>query len=165
MKLNVKSLLSGECSSLKFDFSFPIDYKEIGYTFPEDAKVTGEVKNAGGYMPLTAKCTVRLEGQCARCLAPVSTELTTEFFRTVADHLEEEDENDEYLLVSNDEIELGEPIREELLLSLPVRFLCKEDCKGLCPKCGCDLNKQECSCDLRELDPRWAVLKKFTDNK
>ena len=39
--------------------------------------------------------------------------------------------------------------------------LCKEDCKGLCPKCGCDLNEKECSCTTKEIDPRWAVLKNF----
>lgn len=161
MKLNVKSLLSGEIDSQSFEFTFPVEYSEVGYTFPEEAKVVGEIKNAGGYMPLTAKCSVNVSGQCARCLKPVTVNVVTEFSRTVAVHLEADDENDEYILVEQDQIEIGEPIREELLLSLPSRFLCSDECKGLCPKCGCNLNEKTCDCNLNTPDPRWAVLSKL----
>lgn len=163
MTLNVKPLLNGDTDRIEFEHSFPLDYDELGYFFPEDAHVHGEVKNAGGYMPLRASCSVRVDGRCARCLAPVHITLETQFSRTVATQLEKEDVSDEYLLVCRDSIEIGEPLREELLLSLPTRLLCRDDCKGLCPKCGKDLNSGECGCTASEPDPRWAVLKKLTD--
>ncbi len=164
MTLNVKRLLNGETDVIDFDYAFPLEYTGIDYSFPEDVHVRGQVRNAGGYMPLEASCTVRVDGLCARCLKPVSTVLATQFSRTVATQLEEEDVNDEYLLVSQDQIEIGEPLRDELLLSLPSRLLCDEDCKGLCPKCGKDLNLGRCGCKQGDPDPRWAVLEKLKRN-
>lgn len=165
MKINVKKLLNGEISSQSFEYEFPIEFKETDYKFPEPAHVKGEIRNAGGYIPLKAVSEVTVEGQCARCLAPVKENLSVEFTRTVAASLEEEDESDEYLLVENDRIEIGEPIEEELILSLPLRLLCQEDCKGLCHKCGKNLNEGKCECPEHDPDPRWAILKKLAENK
>jgi uncharacterized protein len=58
---------------------------------------------------------------------------------------------------------LDETIREELLLSFPMRFLCQEDCPGLCPKCGKPRREGDCGCPTFEPDPRLAVLKKLLD--
>ena len=165
VKINVKRLLNGEILSQRFEYDFPITLKDSGYTFPENVHVCGEIKNAGGYIPLTATCSVTLEGACARCLNPVSEKLDIEFHRTVADKLESEDEDDEYLLVVEDCIDVGEPIEDETALSLPARLLCSEDCKGLCQKCGADLNLGKCGCPENEPDPRWAALKKLFENK
>ena len=165
VKLNVKPLLIGEKSKLEFDYSFPVEYSEAGYSFPEDARVIGCVKDAGGYMMLTATAKVPFNGSCARCLKPVSEVLETEFRRCVTAKLEKEDEDDEYLVATDGSVDIGDPIREELLLSLPLRLLCREDCRGLCPKCGKDLNDGECGCTLHEPDPRWAALKRFSEKK
>ena len=165
MKINVKRLLNGEITTQRFEYEFPIKFEDSGYTFPENAHVCGEIRNAGGYIPLTATCKLTVRGACARCLKPVTEELEIEFSRTVAASLEEDDENDEYLLVTEDHIDVGEPIEDETVLSLPARLLCSEDCKGLCPKCGADLNLGKCDCPEHDPDPRWAALKKLFDNK
>ena len=165
MKINVKRILNGEISSQPFEYDFPIAYEGMGYSFPENVRVCGEIRNAGGYIPLTATCKLTVEGVCARCLKPVSQAVEIEFNRTVAAKLESEDEGDEYLLVNEDCIEIGEPIEDETVLSLPGRLLCSEECKGLCPKCGADLNLGKCDCPEHEPDPRWAALKKLIDNK
>ena len=60
-----------------------------------------------------------------------------------------------------DSIDLDELVREQILLALPTRHLCREDCKGLCQKCGADLNAGDCSCEQGETDPRWAALADF----
>ena len=60
---------------------------------------------------------------------------------------------------SGKEIDLQPAVREQILLSVPPPPLCREDCKGLCPQCGKDLNEGECGCDRTVLDPRWAALK------
>lgn len=65
----------------------------------------------------------------------------------------------EFSLYEGDEIDLGPLIREQLLLALPTRPLCREDCRGLCPHCGINLNRGECGCETAQPDPRFAVLR------
>jgi len=57
-----------------------------------------------------------------------------------------------------DAVDLDELVREQILLALPSRRLCREECKGLCPTCGADLNAGRCACEQREVDPRWSAL-------
>jgi len=58
-------------------------------------------------------------------------------------------------------MDLGDRIRDAVILELPVRIYCTTDCKGLCPQCGQDLNQEACSCAEKEVDPRWEGLKKI----
>ena len=69
------------------------------------------------------------------------------------------DEDLEFSLYDGDQIDLSPLIREQFLLSLPTRSLCREDCRGLCPKCGVNLNNDECSCSGQSADPRLAPLR------
>lgn len=162
MDINVKPLLCGEKRVIEFSYAIPLEYSENGYTVSGDALVTGEIKDMGGYMQLTSECKAEYKTQCARCLKELSGVCTVSFVRPVAARLESEDEEDEYLIIGEGSvINIDEAISEELLLSLPFRSLCKEDCKGLCPKCGCNKNERECSCVTKEIDPRWAALKAF----
>jgi uncharacterized protein len=62
-------------------------------------------------------------------------------------------------VLQGDELDLNELAREQILLSLPEQMFCREDCRGLCPACGKDLNDGECDCGSDEIDPRWAALK------
>src|SRR5919112_562701 len=64
-----------------------------------------------------------------------------------------------------DAVDLDEIVREQTLLALPSRHLCREDCKGLCQKCGANLNENQCSCEQGETDPRWAALADLKDRK
>lgn len=165
MKINLKRLLNGEISTQTFEYEFPISYEGSDYGFPEPAKVHGEIRNAGGYIPFSATCEVKVNGACARCLAPVSETVTVEISRAVATELTEEDEADEYIVAEDGQIEIGETVEDELVLSLPSRLLCREDCKGLCHRCGRNLNEGKCDCPTHDPDPRWAALKKFTEQK
>lgn len=103
---------------------------------------------------------------CARCIEPVEIPLAGGFdliFRPV-----NADADDPERAVTAQETEIGyyqedsllleDVLREQVLLSLPVKTLCKPDCKGLCPRCGGDRNSQECSCDAGPSDPRWEAL-------
>ena len=161
MNIDIKSLLCGEKREIEFSYTIPLDYSENGYTVSGDAQVDGSVKDMGGYMQLASECKAQYKTQCARCLKALDGVCSVSFVRTVATKLESEDD-EEYLLVGEGSvINIDEAISEELLLSLPFRSLCREDCKGLCPKCGCNKNETECSCVTKELDPRWAALKAF----
>jgi uncharacterized protein len=64
-----------------------------------------------------------------------------------------------------DAVDLDELVREQILLGLPSRRLCREECKGLCPKCGADLNAGDCSCEQGEADPRWSALAEWKDKR
>ena len=99
----------------------------------------------GGYIVLTANCSVHYVTECARCLEKLDGTCEIEFVRTVALSLEGQDENDEYILVGeNSVLNIDEDVKEEIFLSLPTRSLCKDDCKGLCPECGANLNQTKC---------------------
>jgi uncharacterized protein len=111
------------------------------------------------------------EVPCARCVEPVSIPLAADFdliFRPAAADAEAaersitapETEIGYYL---NDSLALEDVLREQVLLSLPVRTLCKPDCKGLCPRCGINRNCQTCSCPVGPSDPRWTALAGLRD--
>jgi uncharacterized protein len=57
------------------------------------------------------------------------------------------------------EIRVADVVREQILLAVPEQIFCKDDCKGLCPKCGSNLNLIDCKCADDDIDPRWAALK------
>ena len=115
---------------------------------------------------LRGKFAGKFEVPCARCVEPVEIPLAAEFdliFRPAvadADPTErsitaQETEIGYYL---KDSLLLEDVLREQVLLSLPVRTLCKPDCKGLCPRCGENRNTQACTCEEGPSDPRWEAL-------
>jgi len=76
-------------------------------------------------------------------------------------------EEDNYFVAdpSSDSFQIDDLVRETIILALPLKPLCSEDCKGLCPVCGTDLNKSQCNCIKKETDPRWEKLKGLLGNK
>jgi uncharacterized protein len=117
---------------------------------------------------------IRLRGQfkgnfrvpCARCVEPVTIPLAAEFdliFKPVGADVEPPERSitapeTEIGYYQKDSLLLEDVLREQVLLSLPVRTLCKPDCKGLCPRCGQNRNLEACSCDEGPADPRWEAL-------
>lgn len=76
------------------------------------------------------------------------------------------DEDDVVLLPPETvDIDLQPHIKEFLILNIPMKMLCSDDCKGMCPHCGADLNKEQCSCEKTQIDPRWAKLQDFLSEK
>lgn len=117
----------------------------------------------------TVRITVSLS--CSRCLKSVPYPVETKFREEYnpAEDLDKEEEQeltDRELDLSyyrNDELDISEMIREQVLLAVPMKPLCTEDCQGICPKCGKDLNEGGCGCKTGEVDPRLAPLSKFKD--
>ncbi len=169
MVLDMRPMLRGEVKHIHIDYLLTPDLPE-GVQFDGDAHVLGDVTDEAGYMSLTLTATVSYRTVCARCLEPVSGDFSVQLERTVAAEgtLSEEqmEENvDEYAVIEGGKLDLDETIREELLLSFPMRFLCREDCPGLCPKCGKPKRLGDCGCPTFEPDPRLAVLKTLFDKK
>ncbi len=132
----------------------------------EPPEVEGRVQTSGREVRLKGTITARAEVDCDRCLKAVPVSVETEFDVTYvpeADYRESEaaelQEEDLSLSVFDGEtIDVDELVREQVLLALPPRMLCTEECKGLCPVCGADKNREDCACEVREIDPRWAGL-------
>jgi len=103
---------------------------------------------------------------CARCVEPVDLPLEADFdliFRPIGTDAGSSERSitapeTEIGYYQKDSLLLEDVLREQVLLSLPVRTLCKPDCKGLCPRCGQNRNSQQCSCDVGPSDPRWEAL-------
>jgi len=134
----------------------------------------GKATKMGRDLLVRAKFAVPLQGHCKRCLKPVTGDEQVELVRAYVPESElhplgkhkgedleasfDPDLVDEEVY-SGKEIHLLPAVREQILLSIPPSPLCTDDCKGLCPNCGKDLNEGECGCDRTVVDPRWAALK------
>jgi uncharacterized protein len=108
-----------------------------------------------------------LELQCARCLESVLQHVRREFellYRPLGadagrDELSVTDAEAEIGYYQGEGLLLEDVLREQVLLALPLKITCREECKGLCPQCGKNLNQEQCSCSTEVEDPRWAALK------
>ena len=95
---------------------------------------------------------------CSRCLREVPFHVPLKY-EGKSDFLHPSEEDDLASCVEDKELDLDMLIFDEVVPQLPSRLLCKEDCKGLCPKCGCNRNEVKCDCTDKEPDPRWAALR------
>ncbi len=170
MKLDLRALLAGECRTLPvlFDIELERDAKNhfSGLTdirFDTPLSVSGTITNTAGYIRMLLTLSVDYTAPCARCLEDVSGSFSFDVERTVvpSDMAEDltEDRIDELVVVEDGFLSLDELLTECLELSLPFRFLCREDCKGLCQRCGKNLNDGPCGCQEKEIDPRWEPLR------
>ena len=165
MILDMLPILSGASQELHFDFSFVPEkdgllvsvYEDVNFTDP--IVVTGYVKNMAGYMILHADVKVKHDTMCARCAEPVSSVLEITFEKDIASSGDVSSDNDDYIIIEDKKLDVLPSVEEQIMLEMPSKTLCKEDCKGLCYKCGKNLNEGECSCEKHEVDPRLAILK------
>lgn len=170
MKLDLRPLLAEDIRVLPIDFSLEIDPEEsdgqignlFGISFPSPLHVFGEITNTAGYMRMVLSASIPYTTACARCLCEVSGTFSFRFEKTVApaklmEDIREEDADD-YVVVHSGFLDVDEQLSEMLLLEFPSKILCREDCAGLCSRCGKDLNEGPCTCEEREIDPRLAPL-------
>lgn len=136
-------------------------------TLSPDVKITktqieGSISCTGGVLVLEANVVADVLTQCARCLKEITFPLSFDFSETLVLSGQETDADaDSVILFEGKEIDVGEIAINNLLLNISSKYLCSEDCKGICPKCGKDLNDGDCECDFVEIDPRWEKLKNF----
>ncbi|TVR63859.1 MAG: DUF177 domain-containing protein [Gemmatimonadales bacterium] len=129
------------------------------------ATPTGQVVALGRFQ-------ARLGRECRRCLEPVEVSLDEELTllwvppdrRRGAPSDTDENEGVRQLDPVGDQLDLSPAIREEVVLAAPVFVTCRDDCRGLCPVCGINLNQETCDCDPDEPDPRWDALRALTED-
>ncbi|MBO4216870.1 MAG: DUF177 domain-containing protein [Clostridia bacterium] len=163
MIVDVKNLLSGGERELPFEFEYAVPEDSVfRSSFPgvelKPVSVRGKILNMSGLIEVSGDVEVGYSTACARCAEPINGVFRTSFVRTAA---AEQDEDDEYLLIVDDAIDLSVPVTEQLLSDFPSKLLCREDCRGLCPKCGKNLNDGDCGCSQTEADPRLEVLRRL----
>ena len=173
VKLDLRSLLAGE-RLLTFDYELQLDIDPedtssflYGVSFPSPMKVKGDITNTAGYMRMTLDLSVDYTAQCARCLSPINGTFTLDLEKTVAPRNLlgdlDEDKLDDYAIIEDGFLDMDEQLLSEIEMEFPARFLCREDCKGLCQKCGKNLNDGDCDCPKKEIDPRLLPLQKLLD--
>lgn len=130
----------------------------------EPVVVRGRLQTIGdGRFYWQGKATTVIQGECRRCLTPVSAPLNVEIGALFSQDADALDDPDSYAVAPDaTEIDVTPAIREELVLAAPRYLECREDCKGLCPQCGKDLNAGPCGCPPAA-DARWQPLQALKD--
>ncbi len=163
MLLSVREILNIPGKKLEFQFSMDLSCVEFGGYYPvaEPVVVKGTVRNMAGVLVLSGTAETTLHAVCDRCAKPFLLEKSVSFEHLLAETLEnEEDGGDEIVLLQNGQVDVEELARTAFVLGMDTKLLCSDDCKGLCPSCGADLNTGPCGCK-RAGDPRMAVLAKL----
>ena len=162
MVLDLKGFFNGGNREFKIETELDFSGEEYGgeHIFPKPVSVIGKISNKADVTHIDLVCKVPMEKSCDRCGKMTAKDLTVNINRVAVNHLERE-EDDEILLIPDEKLDLYEFCFGEILLSLPMKHLCSEDCKGICNRCGTNLNLRTCTCDTRELDPRMSVIQEI----
>src|SRR5262245_29133811 len=137
-----------------------------------DARLRGEASRGDHGVDLEAALTATVGVLCSRCTETLSVPIETDVSltlvpageRTAAGEEPDEDE-DRRFEVEDGKADLESIAREQIYLALPLKPICREDCKGLCPVCGVNRNQEECGCDVEDVDPRLAPLLQFKQRR
>lgn len=160
MKLNIGSILKNEGSVLNISETVELGKLEyLGNTFDFKAplQVEGSIRSFGGTLELTGNISGEYTSFCDSCGCEVDGRLDIPVDETVNRELEDFDS--ECFALNGSTLDISGLINALVWENLPMRLLCREDCKGLCSICGCDLNKTVCNCDHTVYDPRLAILR------
>lgn len=164
MLFELKSVFQNEGEEKQVNYKLDIADIDIDGVFPfrTPIDVTATAKNRASLVSLTIRACFSYSRSCDRCSTDFTREMDMLFEHKLAQTLVD-DGNDDYIETPDFKLELDDIVISDILLSLPQKNLCKDDCKGLCQICGKNLNEGNCSCDKREIDPRLEMLKQFMD--
>lgn len=159
----LESLFNGGIERIELDFAYDFSQIEYNGVFPFTTPVTlkGEITNRAGLVEIDAVASFDFSAPCDRCASETEKHFDVPVKHGLVSSLNNDD-NDDYILVENMELDVEALTLEDIYLFLPSKYLCKEDCKGMCSQCGTNLNEKSCECK-KEIDPRWASLLSFMD--
>lgn len=166
MKLDVSPILHTPGAVLPFEMELDLRGETFGSCQPvsEPVLCRGQVRNTAGVLVLTGSLKTTLHGVCDRCAKEFSREVDFPVEAVLAQELVNEDDCDQWtFLLDGGNAALDEIMTTAFVLSMDTKLLCREDCRGLCPRCGKDLNDGPCQC-RPEADPRLAALQKLLDS-
>ena len=163
MVVDVKRIINAPGERIEFQFDLDLSDVDFGGLYPvqNPVVVTGNVRNTAEMLLLSFTASTVLKSVCDRCLKPFDNPKSVSCEYMLAQQLENED-SDEIILLEDGAVDVGDLARTAFILEMDAKTLCSEDCKGLCPGCGVDLNQGSCTCK-KEVDPRLAVLAKLLE--
>jgi len=153
----------------EFDETIQIELDEESARLNEPVRMFGELKKGIAQIDVGGKLSTKIEIECSRCLTPLTSTFETDFkvVYILPEHYSSEKERELHgedlaiAIYDGEKIDLAELAREQILLNLPTQIFCRENCQGLCQKCGVNLNKTACNCETKEIDPRWQSLRQL----
>ncbi len=162
MIIDVSSILKVPGGKIDIDCELSLDKAEFMgtcYKFTSPVKIKGSVANNGKSLFLKADCNGTMQTQCARCLKDIEET----FYFPLDEQLIQNDsadvsEDEDVIVFDGYSFELDDIVCDNFLMNVNGSYLCKEDCMGLCPSCGKNLNEGDCSCENIDIDPRWSTL-------
>ena len=167
MFLDVKDLAVRKLRIHKSYAPGSIDYHTADFKQVEPLEVHAMAELLDGQIRISGDLQTKIEMVCARCLEPVIEEVHREFdlfYRPMTASAKPNEEerlkadDTEIGFFRGDGMFLADILSEQVLLSLPMKVICRSDCRGLCPSCGANLNHEECRCETHATDPRLAPL-------
>ena len=161
MEINLLPILNYEGKRLDIDETLKIENRDgDNFQILEPVTVKGQMVNIGGSLELEAKGEARLKLVCDRCLEEfedmVAFEIQERFKK--AENGSGVESNPDIVMLEGDTVDLDALVYDALVMHLPSKVLCTQDCKGLCLNCGQNLNQGDCKCDTRPTDPRFDIL-------
>ena len=163
MRVNVSDIIKTEGAAV--DINFDGDLPELreydtSVEFKPSFKFTGRIVNLGGLLKLSGDLHYEFSANCLRCLKQVDTVSDIKVEESFVE-VSKSDDVEAYTFEGN-VVDIAKPLIDNIILALPMKTICSEDCKGLCKTCGTNLNIKNCNCDEREtVDPRMEILKDY----
>ena len=165
MRLALTEVIHRPGASISFSECVDLSDLQYGNTNPvtEPVKAEGTVRNTADVLMMKGSITTCLHGVCDRCAGAFTRDVVIPLDVVLVEELSNEDSEDERVFpVEADTVDLEEVVRTVFVLNLDSKMLCKPDCKGLCCRCGKNLNEGPCDCQ-KEPDPRFAALRQLLD--
>ena len=165
MQLGLSKII--DCPGESINFSASVDLSDLlyGTSYPvsEPVLASGMVRNTAGVLVMTGSVSTCLHGTCDRCASDFTRDVEIPIDVVLVEELSNEDSEDEWVFpLEGDCADLEDIIRTVFVLNVDSKLLCRPDCKGICCRCGKNLNDGPCGCQ-KEPDPRFAALRQLLD--
>ncbi len=163
MRLGLAQIMDRPGAAVPFSCSVDLSDLQYGASHPvtEPVEASGTVRNTAGVLVMSGSVKTCLHGVCDRCAAEFSREVEYPIQAVLVEELANEENEDEWVFpLEGESADLQDIVRTVFVLNMESKLLCKPDCKGLCCRCGKNLNDGPCSCQ-KEPDPRFAALRQL----
>jgi len=166
MRINISDITKVDEASLEVEFNDKLEgLEEVidEFVFNQDVSFSGRLTNLGGILKLDGSLLIKYSTKCYRCLRDLCREINIKVRESYISIDKKENSEEAYTYEGN-YIIIDKALKDNIILNLPMKQVCTERCKGLCHKCGTDLNEQTCECKEEEINPKMEILKDFFNN-
>ena len=165
MKVDIADItrVNGASIELKFEEASPVSEPVEGYELEAPVSFDGTLTNINGMLELDGRLSTSYRTVCYRCLNAIEGQLDIKVRESFVNGKQGADEIDAYMFEGKF-LDTNKVFEDNIVLNLPMKQLCIGDCKGLCQKCGINLNEASCSCSEDPINPQMEALNKFFNN-